>query len=259
MICHTYKSQVGAIDEVFKAVKSGILSQETIAAAAHRVERLKAKFLQWPSFKEPSKVPDVKALIDMNTRQTAIAKNIYSRSVTIIRSQPNLIPLSSTTTQKITILYPGNSSNKDGGAVSGEVKTRVPWIFTTASERDPNFTWIPYYETSENDKDQFAIPLPLSGFLILLTRNAKLCPWQLKAAETVAVLPQVIDQSLKFVVIATCDPYDFLDDDVLVKNYLAMYEPTAPAFSAAMDLLLGKSEIGRSGRLPVKIAAKGEK
>lgn len=259
MICHTYQAQVGAIAEVLKAVKSGILSQETIAAAAIRVERLKSKFLQWPSFKGPSHEPSVKALIDMNTRQTAIAKDIYSRSATVIRSQPNLIPLPSITTQKITILYPGDSSNKDGGAVSGEVKTRVPWIFTTPSERDPNFHWIPYYETSENLKDHFEMPLPLSGSLILLTRNAKLYPWQQKAAETVAVLPQVIDESLKFIVIATCDPYDFLDDDELVKNYLAMYEPTAPAFQAAMDLLLGNSEIERSGRLPVKIPLKGSK
>jgi hypothetical protein len=43
MICHTMSAQVGAIEEVVQAVKSGKLSQDGIQASVDRVKDLKAR------------------------------------------------------------------------------------------------------------------------------------------------------------------------------------------------------------------------
>ncbi|EOD52867.1 putative gnat family protein [Neofusicoccum parvum UCRNP2] len=53
------------------------------------------------------------------------------------------------------------------------------------------------------------------------------------------------------VVVATCDPYDFLEDDV-IKTYLTIYEPTSSAFKAAADVLFGAT--AAQGTLPVQQA-----
>ncbi|KAK8211754.1 hypothetical protein BKA81DRAFT_357260 [Phyllosticta paracitricarpa] len=53
------------------------------------------------------------------------------------------------------------------------------------------------------------------------------------------------------VVIATCDPYDFLGTDgEFIENYVAIYEPTAAAFKGAADVLFGVCDA--AGRLPVQ-------
>jgi beta-N-acetylhexosaminidase len=50
------------------------------------------------------------------------------------------------------------------------------------------------------------------------------------------------------VIIATCDPYDFLDEND-IKNYITIYEPTIPAFKSAVDVIFGVTKA--TGVLPV--------
>jgi beta-N-acetylhexosaminidase len=51
------------------------------------------------------------------------------------------------------------------------------------------------------------------------------------------------------VVIATCDPYDFLEEVNEIKNYITIYEPTVPAFTSAADIIFGITR--PLGHLPV--------
>jgi beta-N-acetylhexosaminidase len=50
-------------------------------------------------------------------------------------------------------------------------------------------------------------------------------------------------------VIATCDPYDFLEEKAEIKNYITIYEPTIPAFKSAVDVIFGVTTA--VGTLPV--------
>ena len=53
----------------------------------------------------------------------------------------------------------------------------------------------------------------------------------------------------KLVVVATCDPYDFLEEEADIKNYITIYEPTVPAFKSAVNVMFGITEA--VGKLPV--------
>jgi beta-N-acetylhexosaminidase len=75
-------AQVGAIEQVVQAVKSGELSQELIAASIARVKALKASYL--PSSPRLGNV-DIKA-------QESLASEIYAKSTTVVRSELGAFP-----------------------------------------------------------------------------------------------------------------------------------------------------------------------
>ena len=51
------------------------------------------------------------------------------------------------------------------------------------------------------------------------------------------------------IVIATCDPYDFLEEKEEIRNYITIYEPTVSAFKSAVDVIFGVTKA--VGTLPV--------
>lgn len=119
MICHTMAAQVGAIEQVVQAVRSGELSQEAIEVSIGRVKALKTKFLS-DSFKPGS--------VDV-TAQERLASEVYAKSTTIVRSEPEAFPLS--TNQNIVFVSPGNTPLGGGAVDSGEEKTREPYTPAT--------------------------------------------------------------------------------------------------------------------------------
>ena len=119
MICHTMSAQVGAIEQVFKAVRAGELSEETIEASANRVRALKSKFLS-----SPWKYQNV----DTST-QERLASEIYAMSTTVVRSETGTFPLDPS--QKIVFVSPGKAPLGGGAVDSGEEKTREPYTPAT--------------------------------------------------------------------------------------------------------------------------------
>lgn len=119
MICHTMSAQVGAIEQVVEAVKTGELSQEAIQISVDRVKALKDKFLS--SSIAPGKV---------NMRaQEDLASEIYAKSTTLVRSEPGVLPLA--LSEKIIFISPGKTPLGGGAVESGEVKTREPYTPAT--------------------------------------------------------------------------------------------------------------------------------
>jgi beta-N-acetylhexosaminidase len=112
MICHTMSAQVGAIEQVVQAVRSGELSQEAIEYSVGRVNALKSKFLSGSSGT---------GKVDIAT-QESIASEVYARSTTVVRSESDALPLSAT--QKIVFVSPGRTILGRGAVESGEEKTR---------------------------------------------------------------------------------------------------------------------------------------
>ena len=82
--------------------------------------------------------------------------------------------------------------------------------------------------------------------VILATRNALESPYQKEMGLEIARRRK--DRAL--VAIATCAPYDFLEDEDAIKTYLAVYEPTVEAFKSAVDVIYGKEKA--LGKLPVQ-------
>jgi len=243
MVCHTLSAQVGAIEAVIKAVRSGEISQEAIEASANRVHALKAKYLQ--SF---NTLPNsfLENLSTQSTRQDNLAFEIYSKSTTVVRSDPKYFPLE-TTTKKICFLGPGKTAIPGGAVESGQEKTREPHTPSSYIDllqtRNPNIIDIPYH-------DGIALPpeseqsITEADAVILATRNANLSPYQKNMGLSLGKR-----LGKKLIVVATCDPYDFLEETEVIKNYLTIYEPTLSAFRSAIDIIFGLSQ--PCGTLPV--------
>jgi beta-N-acetylhexosaminidase len=134
-----------------------------------------------------------------------------------------------------------------GAVESGEEKTRES--YTPASYidllqvQDPNILDVRFHDgtaVSAGNEKQIAE----ADAVIFATRNASLSSYQ---KEYRLALGKKLGE--KLIVVATCDPYDFLGEKDEIKNYIAIYEPTIPAFKSAVDIIFGITE--PLGMLPV--------
>lgn len=243
MICHTYEVQAAAVDRVCDAVSSGRLSSRNIEASVKRLAALKDRYTTWDAALATHNSADLDAI---NSASKKLADRVYAESVTVVREAAGLIPLSRTA--KTVFLSPGPNVPQGGAVDSGVViqPTRVPWTASTFSDAikkyNTNVESIRFVN-AQLDDDAWR-KLEEAEVVIVATRNAKESPYQNELAmEVVRRL-----KSAKVAVIATCNPYDFLDV-AQVSTYLATYEPTYEAFAAAADVLYGEAK--PTGVLPV--------
>jgi len=246
MICHTMSAQVGAIEQVIQAVKTGELSQADIAVSVDRVHDLKHRYL---SSTLPIPTSTLATSETRNTRQASLASEIYAKSTTVVRSVPGSFPLSLDPKRKIVFVSPGRTPVGGGAVESGEEKTRES--YTPASYidllqvQDPNILDVRFHDgtaVSADDEKQIAE----ADAVIFATRNAGSSSYQ---KEYGLALGKKLGE--KLIVVATCDTYDFLEEKDEIKNYITIYEPTIPAFKSAVDIIFGITE--PLGTLPVGI------
>lgn len=243
MICHTITSQIGAIQQVIEAVKSGELSQSTIQASVDRVEALKTKY----SVSSATQVSLLEAK-SRNERQSALASRIYGKSTTVVRSEVGVLPLKSGEELKIVLLRPGKGP-KPGGCVEENDNEDVKDPYTAAAYIDviriynPNSIEVQYQEETRFSEESQEL-IDEADYVILATINASLSEHQRKFGLSLGKR-----LGLKLVVVATSDPYDFLNETDEVKNYIAIYEPTVAAFKSAVNVIFGTAI--PTGSLPV--------
>ncbi|KAK2612504.1 hypothetical protein QQS21_001442 [Conoideocrella luteorostrata] len=244
MICHTYEVQTAAIDRLCQAIESREISQSQVDASVKRLRDLKNKFTNWDTALEAHPAAD---LATLNKKNEALASGIYRNAATIVRSQPDLIPLSRTSST--VFVSPGINVPTSGAASSGEElqKTRVPWVsgaFGDALRKHNSSVVDIRFTDSKLSHDEWK-QVEEADTVIFATRNARESQYQrdlgLEAAKRRA--------GKTFISVATCNPYDFIDDEDEVKNFAVVYEPTLEAFAAVTDILYG--EVLAKGQLPV--------
>ena len=243
MICHTMAAQVEAIEQVVKAVQLGELSQDAIEESVNRVKKLKAKYLSSGSIGSGHGSTLLKV---GEPPQTTLATELYEKSTTIIRSEPGSIPRPPKPSEKIVFLSPGRTPSLGSAVDSGEEKTRDSYTPATYIDiiraYSPHTVDIRFFDgisLAPEDGEKIAD----ADTIILATRNASLSSYQKELGTKLGKR-----YGKKLVAIATCDPYDFLEQKE-IKNYIAIYEPTISAFKAAIDVVFGKTKA--LGKLPV--------
>ncbi|KAH6684545.1 putative beta-N-acetylglucosaminidase [Halenospora varia] len=248
MICHTMAAQVGAIEMVIQAVKTGELSQEAIQASVDRVHLLKDKYLS-PN-RKALPVSSLAKAEARNKTHSELAAGVYAKSTTVVRSTPGFFPISNDQQTKIVFVSPGKTLVGGGAVESGEEKTREPYTPATYIDllrvHDPSIADVRFFDgialTADEQKS-----LDAASLVIFATRNASLSAYQKEFG---------LDLGKKFgtrlIVIATCDPYDFLEVKE-IRNYITIYEPTIPAFQSAVNVLFGVNK--PTATLPVGISA----
>lgn len=244
MICHTMSAQVGAIERVFEAVKSGEFSRQALQNSFDRVSKLKERFLS----KSAIHSDVIFDRANMNSRHATLAAEIYAKSATVVRRTSGSIPIVKSSGRGVVFLSPGKTPLPSGVVDSGEEKTREPYIsadFLSVLRAYDNLTVDQKYYDEEYIPEEILSLVDTADTVILCTRNGSLSPYQKRMGLE---LGKRLGE--KLIVIATCDPYDFLEDEVEVKNYITIYEPTVAAFKAAVDIIFGDKL--PLGRLPVQ-------
>lgn len=235
MICHTLDLQTGALDAVFEAAKEDADFLEQLEASHDRV----SSFQQEES--ETSTFPD---LNDANIRNSQLAAGVYAKSTTVVRMKLGVLPLNKN--QRIVFISPGEKPVTSGVVESGEVEARgpnTPPDFVDVLKRhNPAVKHLRFHSDWSNTKEILQAVAGADA-VILATRNARLAEYQKNMASALAA------EAKKLIVIATCDPYDFLEDEA-IQNYLTIYEPTLPAFEAAAAVIFGDGVA--QGVLPVQ-------
>lgn len=238
-------AQVGAIELVVEAVKRGDLSQEAIDISVERVKKIKNKYLS----ASRSIVPDyaIETIDAKKDAQATLASQIYAQSTTLVRSEPGVLPISKNPATKVVFLSPGKEHPIGGVVASGEEKTREPYTpaqyIDLLKTQNPSTADIRFYD-SVPLSPEMEKSIEAADAVIFATRNASLSSYQ---KEKGLSLGRKLGN--KLIVIATCDPYDFLEEVGEIKNYITIYEPTIPAFKSAVDVLFGVTQA--AGKLPV--------
>jgi len=246
MICHTIAAQIRAIEEVFRAVKSGELSKEQIEASVKRVQALKAKYL---SADKDTYVSTQEERERRYSKQASMATEIYSQSTTLVRTT-KIIPISSIQS-KIVFVRPGKTRISGGVVKSGGENIQEPYTpdkyIDVLKKHHQNIIEIRLFDNIALSKEE-EDSIHSADVVILATWNATLSSYQ---KELGISLGKTLGQ--KLIVVATCDPYDFLDMKEDIKNYITIYEPTVPAFQAAVDVIFGIKDA--KGSLPISKSA----
>jgi beta-N-acetylhexosaminidase len=244
MVCHNLASQLRAIERVVEAVNSGQITRHAVQTSAKRVRSLKTKYLILDNCSKPNMASKIEA---PNVKISELASRIYAQSTTLIRSSPSSLPWDPKVTTAMVFLYYEQQWYGNGAVESGEGNTKdasSASLYTKLINKHiDGIITITYHENTpltSSAKTQ----IDQANLVILTTRNASQSPFQ---KELGLSLGKQLGE--KLVVIATCDPYDFLEESQHIKNYISTYEPTLPAFKSAIDIIFGDAK--PQGTLPV--------
>lgn len=240
MICHSFDVQIRALEETFIACKAGTIPLSHISRSVDRVSDLKDRFLDWETSicRRPAERIGV-----LKIKHQGLAKDIYARSVTVIKDTQQALPLSKD--DSIVYIYPCGKAVHVGGP-GGETVSLVPYTPPEFPEilrlYCPNIIECGVFEDAVLDENAKAM-IAQADAVILASRDAKTNPSQKLVAN------QLTSLAKKLISVATCVPYDFIISEI--RTCIAIYEPTPQAFRAAADTIFGLTQA--SGTLPVGI------
>lgn len=239
MMCHTFDVHVASIKLVTEAAESGEIEKSRFDEACRRVAQLKDKFLNWDI---ALRVNDLNDLSEINKKSLVICQEAYENSVTVVRDEPGIIPLSSDS--NVVFLFPGDNIPV-GGAVDGEGMGRQgayesATYFKLLQKHNQAITEIRYKEDGLKNEEWEVVEA--ADVVIFTSLNARESPYQESLGNE---LPR---RTRALIAIAACSPYDFIEARDMT-TYITTYEPTMEAFSVAADIIFGK-KVPR-GALPI--------
>lgn len=242
MICHTYDVQVASINEVIEAIESGKIPLDRLEEAHRRVTKVKQDFLSWDAALHSR---GLDGLAPLNEKALAIATDAYSKSATVVREKPGVLPKLFSESSTVIFLFPGEETPA-GGAVDGEGLGRkgtynASEYLEILRKQGSNATEV-RYGVSGLSSEQWSL-VEAADVVVFTSINARESQSQKKLGLK---LPQ---RAKNLIAIAACSPYDFLDD-ASIETYVTTYEPTVEAFAAAVKRMKG-FEVLQKGQLPV--------
>ena len=204
MICHTYERQKEGIDALLSAVKDGSISREQVAKSASRVTQMKDKYLSWDT---ALREPDIALPPSLVAQHADLSRISYEASLTVVRDDKNLLPLSSVIQASDNILLltpvvkPLNLSIDQSYPVDP-----FETLGRAIAERHPRVRHAPY--TAHGLTPTHEALIRQANAIIIATSNGNRLPYQIAMARHVAA----VSVNKPLVAIAVCNPYDLASD-----------------------------------------------
>jgi len=232
----------GVIGVLVRAVQSGAIKESRINESVTRILQLKARAGLYKN-----------KLVDINQLPLKVASKehleqarlTFEKSVTLVKNEENILPLSLETSQKKIAVFSLSSDADDyyaGRPFIREVERRRPGIFSFYADA---FTGQEYIqEAAAKAADSDIIILALFSSLRTAKGSVDLLPRHIELVKEMAAGPA------KIVVLSFGSPY-FLRHFPEVDAYVCLYRNTAQAQEVAAKAIFGEIEV--SGRLPVSI------
>ncbi|KXN86676.1 Beta-hexosaminidase A [Leucoagaricus sp. SymC.cos] len=242
MICHTYKWQVGAVEQTYAALESGRISLAELKHSGERVVAMKDKFIgDWSEVLKGQEAAFAEAWKTVKEKNLELSTGAYHRSTKVVMDTGSLLPLKSSRIKNIALLTPQRGEiNK---AVDGSAEAKP--VRNTAAPYDRNFVDIlstrgTVEHLIYSPDDVQLLDSRRTDVVIFVTRNAFRAQWQWTALKkTVAA----VGEQTPVVVIASCDPYDFrlIDEDLSRARmaFVSTHEFTTEAFVGASAVIFG--------------------
>jgi beta-N-acetylhexosaminidase len=204
MICHTYERQKEGIEALIEGVKDGSISKEQVAKSVSRVTKVKDRYLSW---KVALQEPDTSLAPSLVQQHADLSRIAYEASVTVVRDDKSLLPLSNVIQPSDTILLltpvvkPLNRSIDQSYPVDP-----FETLGKAIAARHPRVRHAPY--TAHGLTPTHDTLIRQANAIVIATSNGNRLPYQIAMARHVAA----ICGNKPMVAIAVCNPYDLASD-----------------------------------------------
>lgn len=264
LLCRSFAEQQEAIDGLKFGIGSGIIGRAQIESSLRRVLRMKAQCTSWEQALNP---PGLRALVQMQHSHGSLSKKAYYNSISVVRDERNLLPLSSildpgeelllltplvkplpTSAVPCSIVAPLDSSFEDPigwermtSILSGESVFKE---LGRSLSRQRNGRVLHTSYTTNGVRPLHEDLIERAGAVIVVTTDANRHLYQQGFTKHVKMLAR---DKKPLVVVAASSPYDFAMDGS-VETYVCTYDFTEAALQAVVQILDGP--LSPSGTLP---------
>ncbi len=236
LVSHRYDRQSASIESALAAARAGELSAEAISMSAVRVRRLKERSLSWEEALRAA--PAIWAGSEAHQQ---LAKRAYELSTTVVRNEDALLPLHLEPADSLLVLAPHAKT-------FSQASDRVyhdEYLLEAIRQRHSNTSLLSISaQPTDAERQEIERAARTARVCIMLTMNANL------DGSQVQLMQALLQVECPTIGIAVGNPYD-LSAFPQLRTYLATYEYTLPALTAAVRVLFG--EIQPRGHLPVTI------
>lgn len=205
-ILDKHETQRQAIEAIYAAIGSGKILRSEIYRSSGRVLQLKEHYLSW---RTALAAPDPGRLPSLMQDHQILARKAYENSITVVRDEKNLIPLSSRIrpTDNILLLTPVVRPLHQR-ALEDPPTDPFECFGRALARRHPKIRHAPY--TAHGITSTHVALIKKAAAVVFVTTNANRPNTSYQIETAGAVHRLCLNKPL--VTLAACDPYDLLTD-----------------------------------------------
>ncbi|KAI5803125.1 glycoside hydrolase superfamily, partial [Geopyxis carbonaria] len=235
--------QTQGIEAVYEAIRSKHIQRSQIHRAYSLVMRLKEHYFNW---RTALAAPDPQKLPDLMQQHKTISRKAYENSLTIVRDEASLIPLSSRIVPRDEVLLLSPVVRPLHRTAGEPPIDPFECLGRSLAKRHPHIIHAPY--TAQGITQTHVALIKRCAAVIFVTCNARR-PNARSQVQTATAVHRLC-YSKPMINMAVCDPYDLLDDRKF-GTYLCTYEYSPTALETAAAVVFGERHA--AGVLPVHL------